>query len=169
MAQTPGPVTFASRDAEDEYWMGIALDEARAAASAGEVPVGAVLLVSGAAVAKARNAMVGAKDATQHAEMRVLKAGAYAVGDTRLVQATLYVTLEPCAMCAGAIVLARVGRVVFGAFDDKAGMAGSVHDLLRNPHLNHRPEVKGGVRAEECGAMLAEFFKSKRQTTEADR
>jgi tRNA(adenine34) deaminase len=163
MALTPGPVTFASRDAEDEYWMGLAIAEARAAAGQGEVPVGAVLLVSGAAVARARNAMVGARDATQHAEMRVLKAGAYAVGDTRLVQATLYVTLEPCAMCAGAIVLSRVGRVVFGAFDDKAGMAGSVHDLLRNPRLNHRPEVKGGVRAEECGAMLATFFRERRE------
>jgi len=162
----PGPVTFASRDAEDEYWMGLAIAEAHLAAAQGEVPVGAVLLVSGAAVAKARNAMVGAKDATQHAEMRVLKAGAYAVGDTRLGQATLYVTLEPCAMCAGAIVLSRVGRVVFGAFDDKAGMAGSVHDLLRNPRLNHQPEVRGGVRAGECGAMLEEFFKLKRQSTE---
>ena len=162
MALTPGPVTFASRDAEDEYWMGVAIDEAKAAATAGEVPVGAVLLVSGAAVAKGRNAMVSARDATQHAEMRVLKAGAYAAGDTRLVQATLYVTLEPCAMCAGAIVLSRVGRVVFGAYDDKAGMAGSIHDLLRHPKLNHRPEVKGGVRAEECGAMLAEFFRRRR-------
>lgn len=162
MALTPGPVTFASRDAEDEYWMGLAIAEARLAVAQGEVPVGAVLLVSGAAVAKARNAMVGTKDATQHAEMRVLKAGAYAVGDTRLGQATLYVTLEPCAMCAGAIVLSRVGRVVFGAFDDKAGMAGSVHDLLRNPRLNHQPEVRGGVRSGECGAMLEEFFRDRR-------
>ncbi len=162
MSISSGPVTFASRDAEDEYWMGVALDEARVAAAKGEVPVGAVLLVSGAAVAKAGNAMVASKDATQHAEMRVIKAGAYAAGDTRMGQATLYVTLEPCAMCAGAIVLARVGRVVFGAWDDKAGMAGSVHDLLRNPKLNHRPEVKGGVRADECSALLSEFFASRR-------
>ncbi len=158
----PGPVTFASRDAEDEYWMGVALDEARSAAAKGEVPVGAVLLVSGAAVARACNAMVACKDATQHAEMRVIRAGAYAAGDARMGQSTLYVTLEPCAMCAGAIVLARVGRVVFGAWDDKAGMAGSVHDLLRNPKLNHRPEVKGGVRAEESSALLSEFFASRR-------
>lgn len=158
----PGPVTFASREEEDDYWMGIALDEARMAADKGEVPVGAILLVSGAAVAKAGNAMVGTRDATQHAEMRVIKAGAYAAGDTRMGQATLYVTLEPCAMCAGAIVLARVGRVVFGAWDDKAGMAGSVHDLLRNPKLNHRPEVRGGVRADECGALLKAFFESRR-------
>jgi tRNA(adenine34) deaminase len=169
MALTPGPVTFASRDAEDEYWMGIAIAEAKLAAAAGEVPVGAVLLVSGAAVAKARNAMIAAKDATQHAEMRVIKAGAYAAGDTRLVQSTLYVTLEPCAMCAGAIVLSRVGRVVFGAWDDKSGMAGSVHDLLRNPRLNHRPDVKGGVRADECAAVLAEFFRNRRQSTDDSR
>ena len=162
MATSPGPVTFTSREAEDEYWMGIAIDEARIAAEKGEVPVGAVLLVSGAVVARGRNAMVATKDATQHAEMRVVKAGAYAAGDTRLGQATLYVTLEPCAMCAGAIVLSRVGRVVFGAYDDKAGMAGSVHDLLRHPRLNHRPEVKGGVRADECGAMLAAFFRDRR-------
>ena len=162
MATSPGPVTFASREAEDEYWMGLALDEARIAAEKGEVPVGAVLLVSGAAVAKACNAMVATKDATQHAEMRVIKAGAYAAGDTRMGQATLYVTLEPCAMCAGAIVLARVGRVVFGAWDDKAGMAGSVHDLLRSPKLNHRPEVRGGVRADECAALLRAFFDSRR-------
>jgi len=162
MTLTPGPVTFASREAEDDYWMGVALDEARRAAAAGEVPVGAVLLVSGAAVAKACNAMVATKDATQHAEMRVLKAGAYAAGNTRLGQATLYVTLEPCAMCAGAIVLARVGRVVFGAWDDKAGMAGSLHDLLRHPKLNHHPEVRGGVRAEECAAVLRAFFEGRR-------
>jgi tRNA(adenine34) deaminase len=162
MMSVPGPVTFASRDEEDEYWMGLALAEAQRAADAGEVPVGAVLLVSGTPVAKTRNAMIASKDATQHAEMRALKAGAYAAGDTRLGQATLYVTLEPCAMCAGAIVLARVGRVVFGAWDDKAGMAGSVHDLLRNPKLNHTPEVKGGVREAECAKVLSDFFAKRR-------
>ena len=162
MTITPGPAVFASREAEDEYWMDVAIAEAQHAAAQGEVPVGAVLLVSGAPVAKTHNAMVHTKDATQHAEMRALKAGAYAAGDTRLVQSTLYVTLEPCAMCAGAIVLARVGRVVFGAFDDKAGMAGSIYDLLRHPKLNHRPEVKGGVRADECAAVLRAFFESRR-------
>ena len=158
----PGPAVFASREAEDEYWMGVALEEAKRAAAEGEVPVGAVMLVSGASVARTRNAMISTKDATQHAEMRALKAGAYAAGDTRMTQATLYVTLEPCAMCAGAIVLSRVGRVVFGAWDDKAGMAGSIHDLLRHPKLNHRPEVKGGVRAEECSAVLKAFFEGRR-------
>lgn len=158
-----GPVTFATRTEEDAFWMGEALAEAARAAKSGEVPVGAVIVHNGAVVSRGANAMVSGKDATQHAEMRVLKAAAYAVGDTRLTTATLYVTLEPCAMCAGAIVLARVGRVVFGAWDDKAGMAGSVDDILRHPRLNHRPEVQGGVREEECGAVLKEFFQSRRQ------
>jgi tRNA(adenine34) deaminase len=158
-----GPVTFATRVEEDSFWMGEALAEAVRAAKAGEVPVGAVIVHNGAVVSRGGNAMVSSKDATQHAEMRVLKAAAYAVGDTRLTTATLYVTLEPCAMCAGAIVLARVGRVVFGAWDDKAGMAGSVSDILRHPKLNHRPEVQGGVREEECATVLREFFRSRRQ------
>ena len=157
-----GPVTFASRAEEDAYWMGLALLEAQKAAKAGEVPVGAVLVHNGQVMARAGNAMVGSKDATQHAEMRVLKAGAYAIGDSRLPTATLYVTLEPCAMCAGAILHTRIGRVVFGAWDDKAGMVGSVHDLLRHPKLNHRPEVQGGVREQECAAMLSSFFQARR-------
>jgi tRNA(adenine34) deaminase len=142
--------------------MNQALAEAIKAQKAGEVPVGAVIVHNGAVVARGSNAMVASNDATQHAEMRVIRAAAYAVGDTRLTTATLYVTLEPCAMCAGAIVLARLGRVVFGAFDDKAGMAGSIHDLLRHPKLNHRPEVQGGVRAEECAALLKGFFEARR-------
>jgi tRNA(adenine34) deaminase len=157
-----GPVTFASRAEEDSYWMGMALAEAERAAKAGEVPVGAVLVHNGQVMARGGNAMVASHDATQHAEMRVIKGGAYALGDSRLTTATLYVTLEPCAMCAGAILLARVGRVVFGAWDDKAGMAGSVHDLLRHPKLNHRPEVQGGVREAECAALLTEFFRARR-------
>lgn len=161
-APTPGPVTFASRTEEDAYWMGHALAEAEKAARAGEVPVGAVLVHNGQVMARAGNAMVASKDATQHAEMRALKAGAYAIGDARLPTATLYVTLEPCAMCAGAILHTRIGRVVFGAWDDKAGMVGSIYDLLRHPRLNHRPEVQGGVRAEECGALLTAFFQSRR-------
>lgn len=157
-----GPVTFATRADEDAYWMGMALAEAEKAAKAGEVPVGAVLVHNGQVMARGANAMIASKDATQHAEMRAIKGGAYAVGDTRLTTATLYVTLEPCAMCAGAILLARVGRVVFGAWDEKAGMVGSVYDLLRNPRLNHRPEVQGGVREAECGALLTAFFQSRR-------
>ena len=143
--------------------MGQALAEAEKAGKAGEVPVGAVAIHNGAVVARGGNAMIGGHDATQHAEMRVLRAAAYASGDTRLTTATLYVTLEPCAMCAGAIVLARIGRVVFGAWDDKAGMAGSVGDVLRHPKLNHQPEVQGGVRADECAKLLTEFFRARRQ------
>lgn len=157
-----GPVTFASRAEEDAWWMGEALAEAEKAARAGEVPVGAVVVSNGAVVARAGNAMVGSRDPTQHAEFRALRAAAYAIGDARLPSATLYVTLEPCAMCAGAIVLMRPRRVVFGAWDDKAGMAGSVHDLLRHPKLNHRPEVQGGVREEDCAVLLRQFFKERR-------
>ena len=157
-----GPVTFATRAEEDAWWMGQALDEAERAAKAGEVPVGAVVVHNGAVIARSGNAMVGSHDATQHAEMRVIRAAAYAAGDTRLTTGTLYVTLEPCAMCAGAIILAKVGRVVFGAWDDKAGMAGSVLDILRHPKLNHRPEVQGGVREAECAAVLTGFFRPRR-------
>ncbi len=155
-------MTFATRADEDAFWMQEALAEAERAGKAGEVPVGAVVVHNGNIVARGGNAMVAGKDATQHAEMRVLKAAAYAVGDTRLTSATLYVSLEPCAMCAGAIVLARVGRVVFGAWDDKAGMAGSVGDLLRHPRLNHRPEVQGGVLEPQAAALLKGFFASRR-------
>lgn len=161
-AMKQGPVTFANRADEDAFWMDQALVEAQKAGKNGEVPVGAVIVHNGQVMARGGNGMIASKDATQHAEMRVIKAAAYAVGDTRLTTATLYVTLEPCAMCAGAIVLAKLGRVVFGAWDDKAGMAGSVHDLLRHPKLNHRPEVQGGVREAECGALLTAFFASRR-------
>ena len=157
-----GPVTFASRTEEDAWWMGQALLEAARAETKGEVPVGAVIVHNGAVVARGANAMRSGSDPTQHAELRVLRAAAYATGEARLSSATLYVTLEPCAMCAGAIVLARVGRVVFGAWDDKAGMAGSVHDLLRNPRLNHRCEVQGGVRESECATMMTDFFRARR-------
>ena len=146
--------------------MGLALEEARRAASAGEVPVGAVVVASGAVVARAANAMVAGRDATQHAELRALRGAAYALREARLGNATLYVTLEPCAMCAGAIVHARVGRVVFGAWDEKAGMGGSLGDVLRHPKLNHRPEVHGGVRAEEASVLLRDFFASRRPVRE---
>lgn len=160
---TGGPVTFSSRAEEDAWWMDQALAEARRAGEAAEVPVGAVLVHNGAVMARGANAMVATRDATQHAELRVLRAAAYATGESRLTTATLYVTLEPCAMCAGAIVNLRVGRVVFGAWDEKAGMAGSVHDLLRNPRLNHRCEVQGGVRESESAALLTGFFRARRR------
>ncbi|HEY8311790.1 MAG TPA: nucleoside deaminase, partial [Gemmatimonadaceae bacterium] len=113
-------------------------------------------------LAQASNRTVRDGDPTAHAELLALRAAATAIGAWRLTGCTLYVTLEPCAMCAGAIVLSRIDRVVFGAWDDKAGMAGSVEDLLRHPALNHRPEVRGGVCAEECGALLTEMFASRR-------
>jgi tRNA(adenine34) deaminase len=142
--------------------MAQALERALTAGAAGEVPVGAVVVRGDAVIASAANAMIATGDATAHAELLALREAARVVGDARLVDCTLYVTLEPCAMCAGAIVLARVGRVVFGAWDDKAGMVGSIHDLLRHPKLNHRPEVHGGVLAEASQALLTDFFRARR-------
>lgn len=153
----------ATRDADDARWMARALEQALAAGSEGEVPVGAVVVHHGREIAAGHNAMVAGRDATEHAEMRVLRVAAAKLNDARLEECTLYVTLEPCAMCAGAIVLARPARVVFGAYDDKAGMAGSVGDLLRHPSLNHRPEVKGGVMADASAALLREFFAARRE------
>ena len=142
--------------------MDAALREAGGAAAHQEVPVGAVVVRGGGVVAAAHNETVAQRDPTAHAELLVVRRALAALATDRLTDCTLYVTLEPCAQCAGAIVLAKVGRVVFGAYDDKAGMAGSVGDLLRHPGLNHRPEVIGGVRAEECGALLREFFRKQR-------
>jgi tRNA(adenine34) deaminase len=144
--------------AEDRQWLAEALAEANAAAVAGEVPVGAVIVHAGRVVARTQNRMMRDGDATAHAEVLALRAAAQTIGDARLGDCTLYITLEPCAMCAGAIVLARVGRVVFSAWDDKAGMAGSVGDVLRHPRLNHRPQVLGGVDAEASSALLRRFF-----------
>jgi tRNA(adenine34) deaminase len=139
-----------------------ALEQARAAVARDEVPVGAALVAAGRVVAAAHNDTVRSANPTRHAEWLVLTQALEALGTDRLPGATLCVTLEPCAQCAGAIVLAKVGRVVFGAWDPKAGMAGSVADLLRHPRLNHRPEVVGGVRADECGALLHAFFERRR-------
>ncbi|HET7456300.1 MAG TPA: tRNA adenosine(34) deaminase TadA [Gemmatimonadaceae bacterium] len=150
--------------AEHERWMLEALRLAADAALAGEVPVGAVVVRDGAILAGAANRTVRDQDATAHAECLALRGACAALGSWRLSGCTLYVTLEPCAMCAGALVLARVDRVVFGAWDDKAGMAGSVGDLLRHPRLNHRPEVVAGVLAEECGEPLRTFFRDRRGT-----
>ncbi len=135
---------------------------ARRGGAAGEVPVGAAVVLDGRVVSQAHNETIARRDLTQHAELIAIQDAVEALGTDRLEGATLYVTLEPCAQCAGAIILARVGGVVFGAYDPKAGMAGSVGDLLRHPRLHHRPEVRGGVLAEECGALLTEFFESRR-------
>ena len=146
----------------DRAGMETALREAERAASFDEVPVGAAIVRDGAVVALGHNETVRRTDPTAHAELLAIERALQALGTDRLTDCTLYVTLEPCAMCAGAIVLAKVGRVVFGAWDDKAGMAGSVGDLLRHPRLNHRSEVLGGVEAERCGAPLAAFFRERR-------
>ena len=147
---------------DDERYMVAALEEASAAASAGDVPVGAVIVRQDVVLAWASNRTVRDQDPTAHAELLAIRAAAESLGSWRLGECTLYVTMEPCAMCAGAIVLARLQRVVFGAWDDKAGMAGSVGDLLRHPKLNHRPEVLAGVRAAEAGELLRRFFTDRR-------
>ncbi|HET6680094.1 MAG TPA: tRNA adenosine(34) deaminase TadA [Gemmatimonadaceae bacterium] len=147
-----------------EAWMSMALDAARAAALEGDVPVGAVVVRDGVVLAAAGNRTVRDGDPTAHAELLALREAAVRLGDWRLERCTLYVTLEPCAMCAGALVLARVAAVVFGAWDAKAGMAGSVGDLLRHPRLNHRPEVVAGVLEPQCGELLRAFFAERRES-----
>jgi len=146
----------------DESGMTAALEEARRAASNGEVPVGAAVLRNGTMVVRAHNETVGRRDPTAHAELLAVQRALSLLQTDRLGDCTLYVTLEPCAQCAGAIVLAKVGRVVFGAYDPKAGMVGSLGDVLRHPGLNHRVEVIGGVEEEECGRLLQDFFRDRR-------
>jgi tRNA(adenine34) deaminase len=146
----------------DTEFMRAALALAQEAQAAGEVPVGAVLVKDGAIVGSGWNHPIGAHDPTAHAEIAALRAAARATGNYRLTESTLYVTLEPCAMCAGAMVHARVKRLVYGAADPKAGAAGSVFDIVRAPALNHRLEVEGGVLAEECAALLKGFFAQRR-------
>lgn len=142
--------------------MATALEEARRAASIGEVPVGAALFRDGVAVARAHNETEAQHDPTAHAELLAIRRALVKLAADRLTDCTIYVTLEPCAQCAGAIVLAKVGRVVFGAYDPKAGMAGSVGDLLRHASLNHRPEVIGGVDEAPSGRLLEAFFRERR-------
>lgn len=154
--------TWAMTRHDDETWMHAAVEAAGRAASGDEVPVAAVVVRDGHAVAAATNETIARNDPTAHAELLAIHAALAALRTDRLTDCTLYVTLEPCAQCAGAIVLAKVGRVVFGAWDDKAGMGGSVEDLLRHPRLNHRPEVVAGVLAPECGALLRRFFEARR-------
>lgn len=147
---------------DDLAWMGEALAEAERGAARGEVPVGAVVVCGGRKIAAAHNLTQTLQDPTAHAELVALRRAAQVLGHWRLLDCTLYVSLEPCAMCAGAIVLARVPRVVFGASDPKAGMAGTLGNLLQDPRLNHRAEVLGGVRAEEAAELLRRFFRARR-------
>lgn len=147
---------------QDRLWMARALEQARAAWVRGEVPVGAVLVRDGRLVAEGHNRTVTDADPTAHAEVVTLRAAARAQGDFRLEESTLYVTLEPCTLCCGAIILGRVPRVVYGASDPKAGMAGSLGVLLQDPRLNHRARVTPGVLADAAGDLLRAFFRERR-------
>jgi tRNA(Arg) A34 adenosine deaminase TadA len=148
--------------AADAVFMAEALDQAESAAAAGEVPVGAVVVIGGAVVAAGENRSIRDCDPSAHAEIVALRGAGRSLAKHRLTDATLYVTLEPCAMCIGAMVQARISRLVFGAYDPKAGAAGSVIDLTASPAFNHRFEVLGGVMAGPCGALLADFFRARR-------
>lgn len=148
--------------ASDAEGMRLALDQARLAAAAGEVPVGAVLVAGGKVIAVGHNRPISGVDPTAHAEVEVLRAGARALGSYRLAGAVLYVTLEPCLMCASAMVHARIARVVFGAFDPRVGAAGSMLDAFALPGLNHRVDAFGGVLQDECRALLDGFFAGRR-------
>lgn len=149
--------------AADEQYIRNALDLAREAAKRNEVPIAAVVVRDGSIIAAATNRTVRDQDPTAHAEILAIREAASKLDRWRLDDCTLYVTVEPCAMCAGAVVLARLSRVVFGAWDEKAGMGGSVGDLLRHPRLNHRPEVRAGVLAEQCAALVEDFFRAQRK------
>lgn len=147
---------------DDTRFMELALEQAHAAITVGETPIGAVLVHENKALAAAHNRREIDTDPTAHAEMLVLRAAAHALGRWRLSGCTLYVTLEPCAMCAGALVLARIDRLVYGASDPKAGAVESLYRLVDDARLNHRVQVTGGVLAEPCGTILSEFFRAKR-------
>jgi tRNA(adenine34) deaminase len=151
------------RPPSDVDYMRQALEAARGAAAAGEVPVGAVLVQGDSVVAVAANRPIAGHDPTAHAEIEALRAGGRALGGYRLGGTTLYVTLEPCVMCASAIVHARVARLVFGAWDPKAGAAGSTLDVFALPHMNHRVDVFGGVLMEESARLLSGFFEARRR------
>ena len=146
----------------DEYFMRLAIREAERALEHQDVPIGAVVVREGEVIGAAHNERELRQDPTAHAEILALREAAAAVGSWRVLDSVLYVTLEPCAMCAGAIVLARVPRVVYGTVDPKAGAAGRVLDVLAEPRLNHRPDVSGGLLAAECAALLTDFFGTRR-------
>jgi tRNA(adenine34) deaminase len=155
---TPNRAFFAG----DEHFMRLALREASRALDHEDVPVGAVIIHGGEVIGAGHNERELREDPTAHAEMLAIREAARALGSWRLLDTVMYVTLEPCAMCSGAIVLGRIPRVVYGTADPKAGAAGSVLDVLGEPRLNHRPDVAGGLLADECAALLTEFFRSRR-------
>jgi tRNA(adenine34) deaminase len=160
--------TTDSIERTDEAMMRLAIAEAREAERLGEVPVGAVIVKDGEIVGRGRNTPIGSCDPTAHAEIGALREAAHRLGNYRLTGTTLYVTLEPCIMCAGAMRHARVERLVFGAADPKSGVAGTVVDLCRGPGANHDLEVTGGVLAEECGELLRAFFRARRGTASGE-
>jgi len=154
---------------DDERWMRLALQEARAAEALGEVPVGAVIVRGDELIATGHNLTHTLQDPTTHAEMVAIRRAAQVVGHWRLLDCTLYVTLEPCAMCAGAIVLARIPRLVYAAPDPKAGMSGSLQNLVQYPRLNHRVQLVTGVLEQEAGDMLRAFFRARRKRPRSDQ
>jgi tRNA(adenine34) deaminase len=147
----------------DEAYLRAAIDEAKAAERDGEVPVGAVVVFEGTIVGRGNNRVLRDSDPTAHAEVVAMRAAGQALGNYRLEKCTLYVTLEPCAMCAGAILHARIQRLVYGATDPKAGACGSVLSVMNHPQLNHKVQVEAGLLAEECSALLTNFFRARRQ------
>ncbi len=147
----------------DSAFMQIALELAQQAAAAGEVPVGAIVVKDGEIIGRGSNAPITTHDPTAHAEIRAMRDAAQRIGNYRLVGCTLYVTLEPCAMCSGAIQHARIAKLVYGASDPKTGACGSVVNLMAEPKLNHHTEISGGVLATECGALLSSFFSARRK------
>jgi tRNA(adenine34) deaminase len=154
---------------DDERWMRLALEEARTAEALGEVPVGAVIVREGELVARGHNLTHTRQDPSAHAEMVAIRRAAEAIGHWRLLGCTLYVTLEPCAMCSGAIVLARIPRLVYAAPDPKAGMSGSLENLVQYPRLNHRVDLTAGVLAGEAGDVLRAFFRARRKRPRDDQ
>lgn len=161
-----GEASFgASPLSSDEQYIRNALDVAREAARRNEVPIGAIIVRDGSIIAAAGNRTLRDQDPTAHAELLAIREASSKLDRWRLDDCTLYVTIEPCAMCAGAIVLSRLKRVVFGAWDARAGMAGSVADLLRHPKLNHQPEVRAGVLPKECAGLVEDFFKLQRSAS----
>jgi tRNA(adenine34) deaminase len=151
---------------QDEGFMQTALEEARRAAAAGEVPIGAVVVANGQIVARGQNRVLRDIDPTAHAEIVAMRAAAHVLNNYRLIDCELYVTLEPCAMCAGAMVHARLSRLVYGAADPKAGAVGSVLEVLNHPKLNHKMTVTPRILEEECGVILKDFFRARREASQ---
>lgn len=153
----------------DEYWMGEALKLAQKAWDEGEVPVGAILVRKGEVIGQGWNRSIGSQDPSAHAEMMAIREAGVHIGNYRMLETVLYVTLEPCSMCAGALVHGRISRLVFGAADPKTGACGSVMDIVRHPALNHQLQVDGGVMADPCARLLSDFFRWRRAQKKAAR